>query len=191
MSTAVSRCPWLDTSKPDYVAYHDTEWGVPEHDDQKLFELLTLEGAQAGLSWYTVLKKRDNYRQAFDQFNPLKVAAYDQQKVEELVQNPGIIRHRGKIEATINNARRFLEVQREFGSFAAYQWRFVDNQPLINQPATIKDFPAKTAISDAFSKDLKKRGFKFVGSTIIYAYMQACGMVNDHSQDCFLCSGKS
>ncbi|MDX3774090.1 DNA-3-methyladenine glycosylase I [Chromatiaceae bacterium AAb-1] len=191
MTTEINRCPWVDLTKPDYVAYHDTEWGVPEHDDQKLFELLTLEGAQAGLSWYTVLKKRDSYRQAFDQFNPLKVAAYDQQKVEELVQNPGIIRHRGKIEATVNNAKHFLEVQREFGSFATYQWRFVDNQPLINRPVTAKDYPAKTAVSDAFSKDLKKRGFKFVGSTIIYAYMQACGMVNDHSTDCFLCPGKT
>lgn len=185
MTTTLCRCPWLDTSKPDYVAYHDTEWGEPVYDDHLLFEYLTLEGAQAGLSWYTVLKKRDNYRHAFAQFDPVKVAAYDQQKIEELVQNPGIIRHRGKIEATINNARQLLEVQREFGSFAAYQWRFVDNTPLINRPETLADYPARTAVSDLFSKDLKKRGFKFVGSTIIYAYMQATGMVNDHSKSCF------
>lgn len=183
--TEPCRCPWLDSSKADYVAYHDQEWGVPLYDDQQLFELLTLEGAQAGLSWYTVLKKRDNYRIAFANFDPVQVAAFDDAKAAELLQNPGIIRNRLKIAATINNAKHFLEVQQEFGSFSAYLWRFVDNSPVVSAHKTLADYPAKTAISDALSKDLQKRGFKFVGSTIIYAFMQACGMVNDHSADCF------
>ncbi|MFN3710789.1 MAG: DNA-3-methyladenine glycosylase I [Alishewanella aestuarii] len=179
------RCPWLDQSKPDYVAYHDTEWGVPVLDDNTLFEYLTLEAAQAGLSWYTVLKKRQHYRQAFAGFDPVQVAAFTEQDAARLLQNPGLIRNRLKIAAAINNAARFLEVQQEFGSFARYQWQFVNYQPLLNQRQTLADYPARTAESDAFSADLKRRGFKFVGSTIIYAHMQACGMVNDHSIDCF------
>lgn len=179
------RCPWLDQSKPDYVAYHDTEWGVPVLDDNKLFEYLTLEAAQAGLSWYTVLKKQQHYRQAFAGFDPVQVAAFTEQDAARLLQNPGLIRNRLKIAAAINNAARFLEVQQEFGSFARYQWQFVNYQPLLNQRQTLADYPARTAESDAFSADLKRRGFKFVGSTIIYAHMQACGMVNDHSIDCF------
>ena len=179
------RCPWLDQSKADYVAYHDTEWGVPVLDDNKLFEYLTLEAAQAGLSWYTVLKKRQHYRQAFAGFDPVQVAAFTEQDAARLLQNPGLIRNRLKIAAAINNAARFLEVQQEFGSFARYQWQFVNYQPLLNQRQTLADYPARTAESDAFSADLKRRGFKFVGSTIIYAHMQACGMVNDHSLDCF------
>lgn len=179
------RCPWLDTSKADYVAYHDDEWGVPVFDDHKLFEFLTLEAAQAGLSWYTVLKKRDNYRQAFANFDPTIVATFDEAKIQELLQNPGIIRNQLKVRAAVNNAARFLEVQQEFGSFSNYQWQFVEHKPIVNTPQTLQDYAAKSPISDAFSKDLKRRGFKFVGSTIIYAHMQACGMINDHSQTCF------
>ena len=181
----VCRCHWVDLTKPDYVAYHDTEWGVPVYDDNKLFEFLTLEAAQAGLSWYTVLKKRDSYRAAFANFDPIKVAAFDDAKATELLQNPGIIRNRLKIAAAINNAARFLEVQRECGSFSNYQWQFVGGKPQQNHIAGPEDYRATSPESDAFSKDLKKRGFKFVGSTIIYAHMQACGMVNDHHIDCF------
>ena len=179
------RCHWVDLTKPDYVAYHDTEWGVPVYDDNKLFEFLTLEAAQAGLSWYTVLKKRDSYRAAFANFDPVKVAAFDEVKAAELLQNPGIIRNRLKVAAAINNAARFLEVQAEFGSFSNYQWRFVNDAPQQNSIAGPADYRATSPESDALSKDLKKRGFKFVGSTIIYAHMQACGMVNDHHNDCF------
>lgn len=183
--TTTYRCHWVDLSKADYVAYHDTEWGVPVYDDNKLFEFLTLEAAQAGLSWYTVLKKRDNYRAAFANFDPVKVAAFDEQKAAELMQNPGIIRNRLKIAAAINNAARFLEIQAEFGSFSNYQWRFVNGKPQQNSIAGPADYRATSPESDAMSKDLKKRGFKFVGSTIIYAHMQACGMVNDHHNNCF------
>ena len=179
------RCHWVDLTKPDYVAYHDAEWGVPVYDDNKLFEFLTLEAAQAGLSWYTVLKKRDSYREAFANFDPVKVAAFDEAKAAELLLNPGIIRNRLKVAAAINNAARFLEVQREFGSFSDYQWQFVGGKPQQNRIAGPEDYRATSPESDAFSKDLKKRGFKFVGSTIIYAHMQACGMVNDHHNDCF------
>jgi DNA-3-methyladenine glycosylase I len=179
------RCPWVDPSKPDYVAYHDEEWGVPVHDDRILFEFLTLEAAQAGLSWYTVLRKREAYRKAFAGFDPGKVARFDARKMEALLANPGIIRNRQKIAAAVENARRFLEVQEEFGSFAAYAWRFVDGKPVVNAPRALKDYRATSPESDAFSKDLKKRGFKFVGSTIMYAHMQATGMVNDHAVDCF------
>lgn len=185
MSSELCRCSWVDLSKPDYVAYHDTEWGVAVYDDNRLFEFLTLEAAQAGLSWYTVLKKRDNYRQAFANFDPLKVAAFDEAKAAELLQNPGIIRNRLKVAAAINNASRFLEIQAEFGSFSNYQWRFVNGKPQQNSIASPADYRATSPESDAFSKDLKKRGFKFVGSTIIYAHMQACGMVNDHHINCF------
>jgi DNA-3-methyladenine glycosylase I len=182
---SISRCPWVDLAKPDYVEYHDEEWGVPVHDDRLLFEFLTLEGAQAGLSWYTVLRKRENYRSAFDYFNPAKVATYDEQKVMELLANPGIIRNRAKILAAINNAQRFLQIQEEFGSFDAYVWRFVDGKPIVNEFTKLEDFPATSRESDALSKDLRQRGFKFVGSTICYAHMQATGMVNDHTIGCF------
>jgi DNA-3-methyladenine glycosylase I len=185
MPKPVSRCPWVDLSKQDYIDYHDREWGVPVHDDRRLFEFLTLEGAQAGLSWYTVLRKRENYRVAFDQFDPEKVARYGEREVTALLGNPGIIRNRQKVHAAINNAQRFLEVQEAFGSFAAYMWRFVDNKPIVHDFRTLSDYPATSTESDAMSKDLRQRGFKFVGSTICYAHMQAVGMVNDHAVDCF------
>ena len=181
----IVRCPWVDLSKADYVAYHDDEWGKPLHDDRRIFELLTLESAQAGLSWYTVLKKRENYRNAFDDFDPEKIAHYGKRRVEKLLGNRGIIRNRLKINATVNNARHFLEVQKEFGSFDAYMWRFVGGKPQVNRIEKMSDYRATSPESDAFSKDLKQRGFKFVGSTICYAHMQASGMMNDHSFDCF------
>ena len=179
------RCPWVDLSKADYVAYHDREWGVPVYDDRLLFEFLTLEAAQAGLSWYTVLRKREHYRLAFDHFDPEKIASYDEQQVAMLLSNPGIIRNRQKIAAAIGNARRFLEVQAAFGSFAAYMWRFVHGRPIVHEIRTLRDYPATSPESDAMSKDLRQRGFRFVGSTICYAHMQATGMVNDHLVDCF------
>lgn len=182
---AVCRCPWLDTSKLDYVAYHDEEWGVPVYNDQKLFEVLCLESAQAGLSWYTILKRRNSYREAFANFDINIVAQYDQKKVEQLLLNPGIIRHRGKINAAINNAQLFIEIQEEFGSFSHYMWSFVDHKTIVKEYKAISDYPATSVESDAWSKDLKKRGFKFVGSTICYAHMQACGMVNDHNLSCY------
>ena len=181
----ICRCPWVDLSKPDYVEYHDKEWGVPVYDDRLLFEFLTLESAQAGLSWYTVLKKRENYRIAFENFEPEKIAGFDQSKIEGLLLNPGIIRNRLKIEATVNNARKFLEVQAKYGSFSKYIWDFVDGKPKINNIRKLSDYPATSKESDALSKDLKKKGFKFLGPTICYAHMQATGMVNDHSLDCF------
>jgi DNA-3-methyladenine glycosylase I len=168
-----------------YTAYHDTEWGVPLHDDRALFEFLILEGAQAGLSWHTVLKKRENYRAAFDQFNPEKVARYTPAKINKLLANPGIIRNRLKIDSAVRNARAFLKVQEEFGSFDRYIWRFVDGLPIVNHHRSMKEVPARTRESDAMSKDLKQRGFNFVGSTICYAHMQATGMVNDHLVHCF------
>lgn len=186
MITPPCRCPWVDLSKPDYVAYHDQEWGVPVHDDRLHFEFLILEGAQAGLSWYTILRRREGYRAAFDGFDPEKVAAYDAEKVGELLANPGIIRNRLKVAAAILNAQKFLEIQAEFGSFDAYIWRFVDGRPIVrNQLRTLAEYPATSAESDALSRDLRRRGFKFVGSTIIYAHMQAIGLVNDHAVDCF------
>lgn len=178
------RCGWCGTD-PLYVAYHDTEWGVPVHDDRLLFEFLILEGAQAGLSWITILRKREAYRRAFAGFDAGKVARYGQRQVERLLADAGIVRNRLKIEAAINNARRFLAVQEEFGSFDAYVWRFVDGRPIVNRWKTLKQVPASTPASDALSKDLKARGFKFVGSTICYAHMQATGMVNDHLAGCF------
>jgi len=178
------RCGWAGTD-PTYVSYHDTEWGVPVHDDQRLFEFLVLEGAQAGLSWITILRKRAAYREAFDQFVPEKVARYDARRVAKLLKNEGIVRNRLKIESAVKNARAFLEVQAEFGSFDAYQWGFVDGKPLVNRFESMKQVPPRTPVSDAISKDMKKRGFSFVGSTIIYAHMQAVGMVNDHVVDCF------
>ncbi len=180
----ICRCPWVDLSKPDYVEYHDKEWGVPVYDDRLLFEFLSLETAQAGLSWYTVLKKRDHYRAAFDNFEPAKVAKFDEKRTRQLLQDSGIIRNRLKIESTINNARRFLEVQDAFGSFSKYLWDFVGGKPIIHTFRTLSDYPATSKESDNLSKDLKKRGFKFMGSTICYAHMQATGMVNDHAVDC-------
>ena len=181
----LQRCPWLDLDKPDYVAYHDREWGVPVHDDRKHFEFLTLESAQAGLSWYTVLRKRANYRQAFAEFDPAKVARFSAVTVEQMLQDPGLIRNRRKISAAVENARHFLAVQDEFGSFSAYIWRFVGGEPIVNEFRTLADLPATSRESDALSKDLKSRGFKFIGSIVIYAHMQATGMVNDHVLDCF------
>ena len=182
---ALQRCPWLDLDKPDYVAYHDREWGVPVHDDRKHFEFLTLESAQAGLSWYTVLRKRANYRRAFAEFDPAQVARFSAAQVEQLLQDPGLIRNRRKIGAAVENARHFLAVQDEFGCFDAYIWRFVAGQPIVNEFRTRADLPATSRESDALSKDLKRRGFKFIGSTVIYAHMQATGMVNDHVLGCF------
>ena len=179
------RCPWVDLGKTDYVAYHDQEWGVPVHDDRLMFEFLTLEGAQAGLSWYTVLRKRDAYRKAFANFDVETVARYGKRQIDSLLKNDAIIRNRAKIEAAINNAKKFLAVQEEFGSFDTYIWRFVDGRPVVHSFRTLKDYPATSPESDALSKDLKQRGFKFVGSTICYAHMQATGMINDHVVDCF------
>ncbi len=185
MNDKLTRCPWVDLSKLDYVAYHDDEWGVPVHDDKILFEFLTLEAAQAGLSWYTVLRKRANYRKLFAEFDVQKVAKFTPKRIEKLLLDPGIIRNRLKVEAAVNNARQFIKVQAEFGSFADYSWRFVNGKPIVNRPRALKDFQATSKESDAMSKDLKLRGFRFVGSRIIYAHMQAVGMVNDHSVDCF------
>jgi len=183
--TEKNKCFWAG-DLPIYQDYHDFEWGRPVHDDRKLFEMLTLEGAQAGLSWITILKKRENYRIAFDNFDPNIVANYDDAKVEELMGNEGIIRNRLKINSAIINAKLFLEVQKQHGSFDKFIWGYVDNKPIVNKFKTIEDIPATTEVSDKISKDLKKMGFKFVGSTIIYAFMQATGMVNDHFTDCFV-----
>ncbi|MFX1539066.1 MAG: DNA-3-methyladenine glycosylase I [Promethearchaeota archaeon] len=180
----VQRCGWGLKSQLS-IDYHDKEWGVPVHDDRLLFEYLILEGAQAGLSWYTILEKRENYRKAFDNFDYNKIAQYDEKKVEELMQNPGIVRHRLKIRSTITNAQAFLRVREEYGTFDKYIWDFVDHKPIQNNWKTLREVPAKTELSEKISKDLKKRGFKFVGSTIVYAFMQAVGMVNDHTIDCF------
>ena len=180
----MKRCAWPGDD-PLYVAYHDTEWGVPLHDDRGLFEFLILEGAQAGLSWITILRKRENYRRAFDGFDPEKIARYSPKKIERLMRDSGIVRNRLKIEGTVANARAFLRVQEEFGSFDRYMWEFVGGHPIRNRWKTMKQIPARTPESDAMSKDLRARGFKFVGSTICYAHMQACGMVNDHVTDCF------
>jgi DNA-3-methyladenine glycosylase I len=178
------RCKWAG-SDPIYATYHDTEWGVPLHDDRKLFEFLILDGAQAGLSWITILKKRQHYRQAFDHFDPRKVARYDSRKIKELLSNNGIIRNRLKIEAAIENARAFVSVQKEFGSFDAYIWQFTGGETRKNAWKTVAAIPAQSEESLAMSRDLKRRGFKFVGPTICYAFMQAAGMVNDHTVDCF------
>jgi len=181
MPTA-ARCPWPTT--PLYVAYHDTEWGVPLHDEHRLFEFLVLEGAQAGLSWLTILNKRENYRRAFDGFDPAKVARFNARKIAALLADPGIVRNRQKIESAVRNARAFLAVQEEFGSFDRYIWRFVDGRPVQNAWRRLKDIPPRTAVSDALSEDLRRRGFNFVGSTICYSHMQATGMVNDHLVTC-------
>jgi DNA-3-methyladenine glycosylase I len=186
MTTNLSkpRCAWSGND-PLYIRYHDEEWGVPVHDDRKLFEFLVLEGAQAGLSWITILRKRENYRIAFDRFVPEKVARYTAKDFQRLLKDVGIVRNRLKIESAVRNARSFLKIQDEFGSFDAYSWRFVDGRPLVNRWKSLKEIPSRTPVSDAFSKDLKQRGFNFVGSTIMYAHMQAVGMVNDHLKDCF------
>lgn len=179
-----TRCAWANTD-PLYMDYHDREWGVPIYDDRLLFEFLILEGAQAGLSWLTILKKRENYRACFDNFNPEIIAKYDQKKFEELMANSGIVRNKLKIQATITNAKAFSEVKKEWGSFSKYIWHFVEGKPIQNHWKNLKLVPNTSIISDTLSKDLKKRGFKFVGSTICYAFMQAVGMVNDHTTDCF------
>jgi len=179
------RCGWANPNNELYTKYHDEDWGVPVHDDKKLFEMLILEGAQAGLSWETVLKKRENYQKAFDYFDPQKVAKYDEKKKEDLLQNKGIIRNRLKIKSAIQNAKAFLEIQNEFGSFDKYIWGFVQRKPIQNSFSSISQIPPKTELSDTISKDLKKRGMNFLGSTIVYAFMQSIGMVNDHEVDCF------
>lgn len=180
----MNRCVWCGTD-PIYVKYHDTEWGVPVYDDKKLFEFLILEGAQAGLSWITILKRREGYRRAFANFDAKKVAKFDKKKIKSLLKDPGIIRNRLKVESAVTNAKLFLEIQKEFGSFSKYQWQFVGGKPKINKVKRHGQLKPTSKESDAFSKDLKKRGFKFVGSTIMYAHMQAVGMVNDHVMDCF------
>jgi DNA-3-methyladenine glycosylase I len=180
-----TRCSWAGATDPLMIAYHDGEWGVPNHDDRHFFEMLTLEGAQAGLNWRTILYKRDGYRRAFDNFDARKVARYDARRVKTLLADPGIVRNRLKVESTIDNAKAFLAVQKEFGSFDAYIWTFVGKKPIVNSWQRLSQIPAKTRESDAMSKDLKQRGFRFVGSTICYAFMQATGLVNDHAVDCF------
>ena len=181
---SLQRCAWAG-SDPLYVAYHDEEWGVPVHEDRRHFEMICLEGAQAGLSWITILRKRENYRRAFDQFDPILVAAYDEDKIAALLANPGIVRNRLKVRAFVRNAQAFLRTQAEFGSFDAYIWRFVGGAPLVNHRQSMAEIPAQTVEAQAMSKDLLKRGFTFVGPTICYAYMQACGLVNDHVVACF------
>jgi DNA-3-methyladenine glycosylase I len=178
------RCDWL-TEDELYISYHDTEWGVPVHDDAKLFEMLILEGAQAGLSWLTVLKRRETYRTAYDGFDPARIARWDHKKIESLLKDPGIIRNRLKVESARTNSMAFLQIVKEFGSFDAFIWSFVGGNPIQNSRATLKEIPANTLESDTMSRELKKRGFKFVGSTICYAFMQSVGMVNDHTTDCF------
>ncbi|MCG9658238.1 DNA-3-methyladenine glycosylase I [Vibrio mediterranei] len=179
------RCPWLDETKQDYVEYHDKEWGVPVLDDQTMFEYLVLESAQAGLSWYTILKRREGYRNAFANFDVEKVARFTEEDERRLREDTGIIRNKLKISSTITNAQHFIEIQEEFGSFCNYIWSFVDNKVLVTSPKTLEDYPATSEVSDRLSKDLKKRGFKFVGSTIIYAHLQAAGLINDHSVSCY------
>ncbi len=178
-----NRCPWAGTEQI-YIDYHDKEWGVPLHDDRRLFEMLILEGMQAGLSWITVLKKREDFRRAFDNFNAEKIARYTDKKIEQLMQNEKIIRNRRKITATVNNAKAFLEIQKEFGSFDKFIWSYVDGKPIVNRFETMSNVPANTPLSDKISRDLKKRGFNFVGTTIIYSFMQAVGMVDDHLTSC-------
>ena len=181
----LNRCPWVDLSKPDYLKYHDEEWGVPVYDDRVIFEFLTLESAQAGLSWYTVLKKRENYRRLFADFDPERVAKFTKKKIERLLTDPGIIRNRLKVNAAVSNAKCFLRVQEDFGSFSEYIWQFVSGRPIVNKLRRLEDYPTHSSESDALSLDLKQRGFKFVGTTICYAHMQATGLVNDHSMTCF------
>lgn len=182
--TTLTRCPWC-LGFDQYIKYHDEEWGVPVTDDRIHFEFLILEGAQAGLSWSIILKKREGYRKAFADFDPVKVARFDSKKIEKLLLNPGIVRNRLKVLAAVNNAKRFLEVQKEFGSFNAYIWSFVGNKPIVNKWKSTREIPPTNGISDILSKDLSKRGFKFVGSTVMYAHLQACGLINDHIVSCF------
>lgn len=184
-STEKQRCKWAAGGGALFEAYHDEEWGVPQHDDRVLFEFLILEGAQAGLSWSTILNKREGYRKAFAGFDPKKVARFDKARITRILQDPGVVRNRLKVESAVTNARAFLAVQEEYGSFDAYVWGFVGGKPIVNNPKTMKQVPASTPESDALSKDLKRRGFRFVGTTIMYAFMQAVGMVNDHTGDCF------
>ncbi|MFZ9300615.1 MAG: DNA-3-methyladenine glycosylase I [Chitinophagaceae bacterium] len=183
------RCAWCEQD-PLYQQYHDQEWGKPVFDDAILFEFLVLESFQAGLSWITILKKRENFRKAFDRFDYKKIALYTDKKVELLMQDTGIVRNRLKILATIQNAQRFMEIQKEYGSFSDYIWSYVDGKPIVNRPKTLKDIPAKTSLSDSISKDLKKRGFKFLGSTVMYAHMQATGIIDDHVQECWISKKK-
>lgn len=178
------RCDWVKLDELLYIKYHDEEWGKPIYDDNKLFEMLILEGAQAGLSWLTILKRREGYRRAFEEFNVEKVASFNEEKVQQLMQDNGIIRNRRKIESAINNAKQFIKVQKEYGSFSKYIWGFVEGKPIINHWKSVSEIPAKTPLSDRISKDLKKRGFSFVGSVIIYSYLQAIGIVDDHIEDC-------
>ena len=185
MEANMKRCPWSEKYEELLIKYHDEEWGVPVHDDNKHFEFLVLEINQAGLSWRTVLIKRENYRKALDYFNPEIIAEYAELKITQLLGNTGIIRNRKKIEASIHNAKRFLEIQKEFNAFNSYIWKFVDNVPIVNAWKTDQDIPAKTTLSDTISSDLRDRGFKFIGSTIIYAHLQATGIINDHLVDCF------
>jgi len=180
----MTRCPWGE-SNDLYIKYHDEEWGVPVHDDRKHFEFLTLEAAQAGLSWLTILRKRENYKKAYSHFDPLRVSKYGDKDIDRLLQNEGIVRNHKKIEASVNNARKFMEIKKEFGSFDNYVWRFVDYKPMVNRWKDVKEIPSKTALSDQISEDLMKRGFRFIGSTIVYSYLQAVGIVNDHIVRCF------
>jgi DNA-3-methyladenine glycosylase I len=183
-ASGLNRCPWTSTD-PLMIEYHDHEWGVPKHDDRRLFEDLVLDGAQAGLSWSIILRKREGYRSAFANFEPARVATFDEEKIEALLQDPGIVRNRQKVVSAVRNARAFLQVQAEYGSFDAYIWQFVDGTPIVNQWSRLSDLPAQTPLSESISKELKGRGFSFVGPTILYAFMQAVGMVNDHVVDCF------
>ncbi len=185
MTAHLGRCPWVPLDKPEYVAYHDQEWGVPVRDDRTIFEFLLLESAQAGLSWYTILRKRENYREAFAGFDPAMIARFDSARIAALLANPGIVRNRAKIEAAVANAARFLAVQEEFGSFADYIWRFVDGRPKVNSLRDMADYPSSSPEAEALARDLKQRGFRFLGPTICYAHMQATGMVNDHVLDCY------
>jgi DNA-3-methyladenine glycosylase I len=180
----IIRCPWANPANPIYLAYHDNEWGVPCHDETRLFEMLNLEGAQAGLSWETILKKRENYRLVFDAWDAEKIARYDSQKIAELLNNPGIVRNRLKVAATVTNAQAYLRLREDVGGLDTFLWAYVGGNPIKNKWKTLSECPAKTPLSDQISKDLAKRGFKFVGSTIVYAYMQAIGLVNDHVVDC-------
>ncbi|MCP4152499.1 MAG: DNA-3-methyladenine glycosylase I [bacterium] len=183
--TEIKRCQWAPQDKPLYVKYHDEEWGVPLHDDHRLFEAIILDGAQAGLSWWTILNRRENYRKAYDNFDPVKIAAYDENKIQELLQNKGIIRNKLKIRSSVTNAQACLKIIEEFGSLDKYLWGFVNGETIVNRWKSMKELPISSKESDAMSKDLKKRGFKFVGTTILYAFMQATGMFNDHTVDCF------
>jgi DNA-3-methyladenine glycosylase I len=184
-SEHIKRCPWVPLDKPDYVLYHDQEWGVPVRDDRRMFEFLLLEGAQAGLSWYTVLRKRENYRRAFADFDPTRVARFTCKRIDKLLQDTGLVRNRLKIECAVKNARLYLEVQEEFGTFCDYIWSFVDDRPRVNEISAANEYPVTSLDSDRISRDLRRRGFKFVGSTIIYAHMQATGLVNDHALTCY------